>query len=354
MMKKVFTLLIVFGFFAACSSDGGMGSNGEEKVSPKTVYFDTDQNSSLMFQDNEAVGVMTSESRVYSIAQVIRVKTVDEKTIEVSNFAPFDIENATILATIEGVGQVQLFKIKKIRAHATQTMKYPFVEGTSLFLDIDNKVVDLSQYKTTGVDPTKISFDFTGDSEIIIGLKKLKALKWTIRYYDYDPNNDPNNNWEPITAKDIRRFSGLMINMGIVFVSDKFKQAFLNEQIIGNDGTTVLTMAEKEKVYNSILSHPRFNCGKVTNVSGLGGGATLGYAEHILHDYIKIDAGNLMAHEVGHCVGFNHSSNMTYPKTINNVSTGFSPVMSRSNMEFFRGALFIVTPQNYYKPADFQ
>lgn len=353
MMKNIFTILVIFGFCAACNNDEGTGSE-EEKVSPKIVSFDTDQNSSLMFQDNEAVSVMTSESRAYSIAKIIRVKTVGEKTIEVSNFAPFDIEDATILATIEGIGQVQLFKIKKIRAHATQTIKYPFVEGTTLFLDTENKVVDLSQYKTTGVDPTKISFDFTGDSEIILRLKKLKSLKWTIKYHEYDPNNDPNNNWQPITAKDIRRFSGLMINMGIVFVSDNFKQAFLNETIIGNDGTTVLTMAEKEKVYNNILIHPRFNCGKVTNVSGLGGGATLGYAEHILHDYIKIDAGNLMAHEVGHCVGFNHDSNMTYPKTINNVSTGISPVMTRVNKEFFSGGLFIVTLQNYYKPADFQ
>ncbi|KAF2330646.1 hypothetical protein [Flavobacterium daemonense] len=348
MIKRIFVLLIVFEVFTACNED-----KQEETINPKTVSFDTDQNSSLMFQDNEPIAVMTSEARTYSIAQIIRVKAVDAKNIEVSNFAPCDIENATILATIEGK-QVQLFKIKKIRAHATQTMKYPFVDGTNLFLDTDNKKVDLSQYKTTGIDPTKISFDFTGDSEILLKLKKLKALKWTIHYYDYDPNNDPNNNWEPLKAKDIRRFSGLMLNMGIVFVSDQFKQAFLNEEIIGNDGKTALTMAEKEQVYNDILIHPRFDCGKCTNVSGLGGGSTLGYAEHILHDYIKIDAGDITAHEIGHCVGFNHDSNMTYPKTINNVSTGISPVMSRINTQFFNGVLFIATIQNYYKPADFQ
>ncbi|WPO78222.1 hypothetical protein [Flavobacterium sp. KACC 22761] len=348
MIKKILALLIIFGIFTACNED-----KQEDTISLKIVSFDTDQNSSLMFQDNEAVEVMTSKARTYSIGQIIRVKAVDEKNIEVSNFAPFDIENATILAVIEGK-PIQLFKIKKIRAHATQTMKYPFMDGTNLFLDTDNKKVDLSQYKTTGVDPSKISFDFTGDSEIILKLKKLRDLKWTIRYYDYDPNNDPNNNWEPIKAKDIRRFSGLMLNMGIVFVSDQFKQAFLNEQIIGNDGKTPLTMAEKEKVYNDILIHPLFECGKCTNVSGLGGGSTLGYAEHILHDYIKIDAGDITSHEIGHCVGFNHDSNMTYPKTINNISVGISPVMSRINKEFFSGGLFIVTLQNYYKPADFQ
>lgn len=212
----------------------------------------------------------------------------------------------------------------------------------------------MSQYKTAGVPPANITFDFTGDNETILRLKKLQKLKWTIKYHNYDPNNDPNNNWVPTTAKDIRRFSGLMLNMGIVFVSDEFKQAFLNEQIIGNDGVTALTMTEKEKVYNDILIHSRFNCGKCTNVSGLGGGATLGYAEHILRDYITKDTGEITAHEIGHCVGFNHDSNMTYAKTINGISVGFTPVLSRINKDFFSKGLFIVTPQNYYKPTDFQ
>lgn len=353
MIKRIFSAVIILGLFIACSKSDD-DDKVEEKIAPKEVSFDTNQNSTLMFQDDEALDVMTSEARIYSISQVIRVKPIDEKTIEVSNFAPFDIEDATILATIEGNAQVQLFKIKKIRAHATKTMKYPFVEGTSVFLDVENKKVDLSQYKTTGIATTKISFDFTGENETILKLKKLKALKWTIKYHNYDPNNDPNNNWMPTTAKDIRRFSGLMLNMGIVFVSDNFKQAFLNEQIIGNDGTTVLTLAEKEKAYNNILNHARFNCGKVDKVSGLGGGATLGYAEHILHDYISKDAGDITAHEIGHCIGFNHDSNMTYPKMINNVSVGISPVMSRINKEFFAGGLFIVNLQNYYKSSDFQ
>lgn len=127
MKTKFFSLLIIFGLFAACSSDEETTIANEKKsIVPKTFSFDTDQNSTLMFQDDEPIEIMTSEARIYSIAKVIRVKPIDEKTIEVSNFAPFDIENATILATIGGTVQVQLFKIKKIRGACYSNYQIPF------------------------------------------------------------------------------------------------------------------------------------------------------------------------------------------------------------------------------------
>jgi len=355
MKKNLYLLLCTALLIASCKETPVTPS-----VTPKEFAFDTDQNSSLMFQDGESQEVMTSAARRYNIAKLIRVTAVDEQHIEVANFAPIDVENATILATITSspAGStpqvVKLFTITKIRAHAKQTIKYPFVDGTKLFLDTNNKEVDLSGYKE-GIAPAIISFDFTGDNATIISLKKLAKLKWDIKYHDFDPNNDPNNNWAAdITAKDIRRFSGLMINMGIVFVSDAFKTEFLKERLLANDGTTVLTDVQKLKTYNDILNHPYFECGKVEKVSGLGGGSTLGYAEHVIRDYISIDASYITAHEVGHCVGYGHSSNMTYPVTFNNVSTGFSPLTGRIIQKFFNEKLFPVTLDNYYKPADFR
>jgi len=367
MKKRIITLFVTCGLFvASCSNDKDDEMFVEPKtvVEPKTLSFDTDLNSSLMFQDSESEEVMTANDRRYNIAHLIRVKAVDQKSIEIANFSPIDIQDATIVATISsGVGSpsqvVKLFKISKIRAHAKQIIKYPFVEGTTLFLDMDNNTVDLSQYSTTGIDPSKIAFDFTGDNPTIVTLKKLDKLKWDIQYHDFNPTNDPNSNWsDDITPKQVRRFTGLMINLGLIIVSDTFKQEFLKEQIIGNDGTTVLTLAEKEKTYNDLLIHPFFQCGAVgragNNTIGLGGGSTFGLADYVIKDYInKIGYGDTPAHELGHCVDFNHSSNMTYPKTIDNISTGFSPVMIRMFNKFFAEKSFVITLNNYYKPADF-
>lgn len=87
-----------------------------------------------MFQDGESIALLTSEARRYDIGQVLRVKAVDLTTLEVANFAPTDIVNATILVTIEGHPKpVKLFNIGKIRAHAVQEIKYPFIDGDTKF-----------------------------------------------------------------------------------------------------------------------------------------------------------------------------------------------------------------------------
>ncbi|UNY99682.1 hypothetical protein MQE36_04875 [Zhouia spongiae] len=350
-MKLLFKSFVCSFLILSCSDSEHIAD-----IQVKTYSFDSESNSNLMFQDDEEQELMVSEWRTYEISKVIRVKAVDHKTIEVANFTPVDLEDVTILANIEGVeGSVNLFKISKIRAHGKQEIDYPFTGNTSLFLNSRNEEVDLSIYKETGIAPDKITFDFSGDSQIIQQLKSLGKLNWKIKYHDFDPDNDPGNNWaEDISPKDVRRFTGLMINLGMVFASDAFKNEFIDEIIVGNDGVTQLTKGEKEAAYNAILNKERYNCGKVVNVSGLGGGATLGFAEHILRDYIRKETGFITAHEIGHTIGYNHSSNMTYPHEINGISTGISPVTTRIMNRFFESGSFPVTPENYYMPSDFE
>ncbi|MFC0181919.1 hypothetical protein SAMN04515674_109150 [Pseudarcicella hirudinis] len=374
--KHFFYLLASTSLFCACQKDSISDLAPKEDITIeekgisdiqdpsgviiKTYSFDNDQNSSLMFQDDESEAVMTSEDRAYNIAQVLRVKAIDNKNIEIANFAPFDIKNATIQAQIPGStnNPIRLLKINIIRAHGKRTIPYPFVKNTTLFVDTEGNKVDLSQYQSTGILPKNISFDFAGDGPIVSRLKKLSKLKWNIKYHDFDPNNDPANNWaDDITPKQVRRYTGLMINLGLVAVSNDFKQDFLKEQIIGNDGITPLTLAQKEKTYNDLINFGRLNCGVVggpNNVIGLGGGSTFGLADYLLKNYInKVGFGDVPAHELGHCLGYNHSSNMTYPQKINGVNTGFSPVMIRAFTRFFEKNEFSVRLDNYYKPSDF-
>jgi len=354
-MKKLLLILSLI-ILIYCTKD-------DVALELKEYSFD-ETNSQLMFQDDTAQSVMTSlVDRAYEIKNVIRVRAVDPLTIEIANFAPIAFENVIILANINGVNsQLQLFKINKIGGHAIQQIKYSFIDGETNFKTLNNNdVIDLSEYKESGIPTEDIKFNFMGDGEVFKKLKRLDALSWKIKYHDYDTNNDLNNNWEEdISAKDIRRFSGLMINLGYVFTSNEFKQQFLDEEIIDNDGETILTQVEKEVLYQKLLDKTLFRCGKVVNFSGWGGWgyvngneySILGFAEHILRDYLKIETGFITAHEFGHCLGYNHSSNMTYPIKVNEVNTGISPVTSRIMNLFFERNEFPISTDNYYMPDD--
>lgn len=142
------TIFVLFSFlFITCGKEEPIGENNLILK----VAFDTDKNSTIMFYDGESEEEMTSEERRYEIGKVLRIKPIDATTIEVANFAPVDIEDATIIATIdiEGVEtEIELFTITRIRAHARGELKYPFVEGNTEFLDVNGNTVDLAQFKT--------------------------------------------------------------------------------------------------------------------------------------------------------------------------------------------------------------
>ncbi|MDR7373018.1 hypothetical protein [Flavobacterium aquidurense] len=348
MKKAILSALFVGALFFSCSKDDS------ENVATVEYSFDTDANSGLMFKDGDAVATMTSEAMRFDIGKVLRVKAINETTIEVANFAPVDIEDATILVTIEGQPKpIKLFKIKKIRAHGVKEIKYPFVEKTTNFFDTENAEVSLSQYRTTGIATTKVTFDFTGETELIQKLKLAAKLKWKVKPHDFDPTHDPNNNWKDnVTAADFRRYIGFIINNAYLMQTEEAKNAFLEEPIYGNDGVTLMTLEEKKVAFQKFIDITNINGGVVVNVSGLGGGATFGVANHVLHDYLTKDPCFITIHEMGHMIGYNHDSSMTYPKKIDNVDRGATVAIGKIYTQLLKSDAFPIKVKNYYMPSD--
>ncbi|WP_029277687.1 hypothetical protein [Pedobacter borealis] len=348
MKKLILPFLIIL--FVSCKK-----SKTEPEVptpaTTTTVYnFDSDSNSSLMFTDGESMAQLTSEARRYEIGKVLRVKAINATTIEVANFAPVDITDATILMTVEGQAKpIRLFKIGKIRAHAVKEIKYSFIEGSTKFLNVEGQEVDLAQYKTTGIPAEKVSFDFTGDTELIKKLKSLAKLKWKIKFEDFDVNDDPTNNWkENINAKDVRRFTGLLINLAYMLQADTTQKVFLAEPITDNN-KVLMTTEQKQQAFNNILNMPTLNCGVVVNVSGLGGGSTFGLAEYLLQKYMTRNICFESIHEIGHMIGFSHDSSMTYPTSDNR---GAVVVTGNVYLAMIAKSALPIKTDNYYKPTD--
>jgi hypothetical protein len=111
-----------------------------------------------------------------------------------------------------------------------------------------------------------------------------------------------------------RECIAMYTNLAYLFSQDATQKAFIDyEGLTDNDGTTLLTTAKKEAIYKDILTRPGFlETGLVRNVSGLGGGNLFAGAEYVLMRHYNKNSEEEILHELGHALGFNHSSNMTY------------------------------------------
>ncbi len=360
MKKPFFPLIIAIFAIQLCScfkSEQPFVKNDPPKTSietpPPTVlemHFDSDANSSLMYTDNESKNVFTSTDRVFEMKNVLEAKAINNTTMRIRNYTPCDIEDATIVAQITEFAQkVQLLKIKKIRAHAEQIFEYSFVKGGTRFLDTDGAEVSLDKFKTVGIPTADIQFDFTGTSAQILRLKKLANVKWEIWYGEF--GSSASDNWKyGVTPKDIRRLSGLFINAAYLIQTENFKAEFLKEEIVRDDGYTQLTLTQKINLYQQMIDKPQFRPSVCTKSSGLAavGGSLIGVAEHVLLDFLKMNTTDILFHEIGHNMGYNHGSTMTYDKN----GKGFVMASGRISNKILNANDYPIRSDNYYKPSD--
>ncbi|MFV0344685.1 MAG: hypothetical protein ACK5IQ_00315 [Bacteroidales bacterium] len=351
-------LCLILGL-SACNNDEDHVASPEIR----TYAFDSDENSSQMYQDDEAMdSIYDGKWRRFQMANLLRVRPISRDSIEVANFAPVDLADASIVATIEGYSEaIELFKISKIRGHGRQVIKYPFADGQTKFFSISGEEVDLSAH-SHGIGSDSISFDFTGETELIKKFLELKKSKWEIIFWDYTGNG---GNWSStFTPKDARRFTGLMINLAYMFVQDDYRAEFVKEYIVGNDGTTVFTDEQKNGVLDELNDKDFYELGKISSdvgTDGLGGGSVLGFKEWIIAGYLRYSSGvaDITSHELMHTIGYGHSSNLTYSKDIDTdedgvkENTGINPVTRRIMKKMFDENRFPISSDNYYKSSDF-
>ena len=167
--------------------------------------------------------------------------------------------------------------------------------------------------------------------------------------HDFDPENLDNNWLDEPTAKQFRMFTGFMINFAYMYTDATMRGRIVDELIIGNDGVTALTTAEKEADWIKAQTRTKINCGltDTRKVSGLGGGSTFGIPDWVTLNFMT-NSYTTPFHEMGHVLGYNHSSSMTYPQN----SRGNVPVFMARQDEMNKAGDFPVTLSNYYKPDD--
>jgi len=341
-------LLTTFLMISSCRKDQDP-SAVPTITTPKAVIAPSN-NDERIFEDGEGLNIYTAENRRIDFTRLISVNAIDNTTIEITNFVPLDIEEVTILLKINGRDEPVKLLVADIKAHTTKKIKYPFVnETTDFFENQTNKIVSLAQYKTVGIAPSQVSFDYTGTTPLLQKLKKAGEMKWQFKPNDFDPNHNQENWKDNPTPQDFRKYSALLINMAYLYSSaTNMRQSFLNESITNND-VILMSPAEKLTAYNNIVNKTKLSLGICEGgVTGLGGGGTLGIAASVINKAM-FEPVSTFAHEMGHVVGFSHESSMTYPQN----DKGSVSACQREWLIRIKDGSLPVQLNNYYMQGDF-
>jgi len=225
----------------------------------------------------------------------------NESEVYLYNFTPIDYENVSI-SDNNGVfkSSIQIKAWNRIRYQHT-------VSG-------DNVTVTIP----------------SSNNPIMLKFANIKT-KWKWAPHNYDPDGTHANWWTNWTGAALRANYIMNYNMANFLSTDTFENVIVNDNITYSDATTTWYDSSWGTYDNNsvIVSRMRdisalFRIGVVHggNASGLGGGDVHGVAPHVLYDHMRSsvwsnkgwNGADIWFHEFAHCLGFSHSSNMTYPQ----------------------------------------
>lgn len=285
----------------------------------KTTYFTADEfvkdkvsfndipNKKPIFANNENKAIMYA--RFFNVRSPLTATPLGNDSIKVMNYSLQAFKDVTIYAKLKGYPErIKLMQLDSVGALVEFNYKVSFTEKDQHYYTESGKWVQISNTRTI----EGVTFSTTSPDPFYVKLQNIKA-NWNVYFSIKGGDND---SWHDMNPVHCREYIVLFTNMAYMFSNDEWQAAFLAyEGLYKNDGTTLLTRADRENLINRIINWSKFNTGLVGGGSavGLGGGQTLGVAEYVLLSQYTEKWRDVFFHELGHCLDFSHSSNMTYP-----------------------------------------
>ena len=274
-----------------------------------------------ILQDGESKTVYTDAAqRYFNTAEPLQVKIADNGQLTARFYSPRMVSDMTVKARIPAISQeyVDLAYFDSIPSFADVYVDIPLLEKGGILRTESGKLIEVQQLT---IDQLK-SAELKLESEDAYW-KKLKQIihGWDIRFGLYggdpdQPDGKPNGNWMGIRPVHCREVVAFFLNFTFMIDMPEHEQILKqNEDILyGNGGKEDKVTAER--VLAQMRQSRSLIVGLVYSgkgVLGLGGGSTYGaYQGAYLNHYSDAYACEIMFHELGHVMGYSHSSSFTY------------------------------------------
>ena len=275
-----------------------------------------------ILQDDEHHNIYTDESqRSFNTSKPLQVSFTDEGKLHVRFYSPRDLHEVLIQAKIPSISGGEFFDLAyfdRIPAFADFYGESPLVLRKTFCRTESGRILEIGPLSVSELN----GVEFRASSEDPFW-EKLKAIEhgWNISFALYGgnpelPNGGPAGNWMGIRPVHCREAVALFLNFTYMIDMPEHEEILREnaDRLYGNGGVDDKVTAE---VVLKQMRQPRtLRVGLVypgNGVIGLGGGSVFGaYQQAWFQHYSDTYSCEIMFHELGHVMGYNHSSSFTY------------------------------------------
>ena len=283
-----------------------------------------------ILQDDESKEVYYSSShRSFNINEPLQVKFTNENKLHTRFYSPVPISNVSIWAKIPYTNdEILISFLDSIPAFCDGEYEMD-LKDEMIFKTKNNQYVTLSRDKLSKLSEATLTIE-SNDTF----WKKIMDIrtKWYITFKSYNGNPDlsdggPSGNWMGIRPVHIRESTAILLNMAYLLTLKDYEDELMKYQgkLYGNGGKS--DIIDVKTIIPRLTNLSGFEVGLVytgNGILGLGGGRVWGIAQHaFMGHYTSSYWSYIGIHELGHCMGYSHDSNMTYGDWANSLTNHF-------------------------------
>lgn len=277
----------------------------------------------LILQDDEPVSVYTDGAqRSFSALEPLQLKITDDNRFHARFYCPRPMKGVSVKAVIPSVTKEKLdfAYFDLIPGLADVYLEIPLLNKSAVFYTETGK-----QIRINTLTPSLLKeATFTVESEDECW-KKLSAIKYpygisSFSLYGGDPSKPDggaNGNWKGIRPVHCREAVAVILNVAYMISQDEEMETLMkaNESHYKDDAKNPVSA---EKLLSQLRQGYMLKVGLVNaafnSTVGLGGvGGTYGMSQdRWVYHYDTDWAPTTIYHELGHVMGYGHSSTLTY------------------------------------------
>ena len=276
-------------------------------------------NHKKILQDDERKEVYTDKSqRSFNTSAPLQLSVTDEGQFHMRFYSPRDLGHITVKALIPEVSKewFDFAYLDTIPAFGDAYLDVPMLKKPTVCKGESGRLINVQ--KLTAAQLKTAQFKIESPEEYWEKIEKIKH-GWTIYWGLYGgdperPDGGPVGNWMGIRPVHIRESIALFLNFTYMIDMPEHEQILRdNADKLYDDNKNPIQV---ERVLQQMRQQRTLQVGLVysgNGVAGLGGGSTYGaYQQAWFEHYWNTYSCSIMFHELGHVMGYGHSSSFTY------------------------------------------